>query len=619
MNGKTVLVIEDNTLNMKLVLALLKIGNYHAIEATDAATGIRLATENIPDLILMDIQLPDMDGLSATRRIKANPLTSTVPVVALTGFAMAEDEQRARDAGCDGYMSKPINTKSFIETIEGFMQKKDKPPERTKNGIAPVILIVDDDPLNVKLIDTLLSAEYQTIKAYDGAEALEKVLETMPDLVLLDIMMPILDGYAVTRQLKGNALTRNIPIILITALGGADDKIRGIEAGADEFLNKPVNQTELKARVKSLLKLKVYQEQLSARIQSEKDVMSSKNQEKSGQSVEGLPTILLAEDSRNDLNLFKLYLENQPYRLLTAQNGEEALSECRKGKVDLVLLDLLLPGIDGFEVCRHLKENDQTRDIQILMVSSQNDLESKLKGIELGADDFLIKPVIKEELIVRIKSLMKKKLYLDQLVARYETALNAAITDQLTRLYNHSYLKHFMELEIKRCCRQKEPMAFIMIDIDDFKHYNDTYGHPAGDTLLRLFGRLIKATIREMDLAARYGGEEFAVVLPYTESREARAVAERILGNIRNCSFSKAPRICAKGKPPASGLPAIQKTEKRLQTSFSTRMTLYTAQKEKGKTKYAPIERDMRWKKVHVIPRSSRTIKKKPDHRLRTV
>jgi two-component system, cell cycle response regulator len=466
-------------------------------------------------------------------------------VIALTGFAMAEDEQKAREAGCDGYMSKPIDTKSFLKTIEGFMLKKNTAPERKQTDARPLILIVDDDVRNVKLLDALLSSEYQTIKAYDGDEALASVRQTLPDLILLDIMMPKRDGYAVTRQLKGNALTRNIPIILITALGGADDKAKGIEAGADEFLNKPVNQTELKARVKSLLKLNVYREQLSARIESEEDLISSGEGKAPPNKGEAFPTLLLVEDSRKDLNLFKAYLENQPFRLQVVRNGEEAIIECEKGKVDLVLLDLILPGIDGFDVCRRLRENDRTRNIQILMVSSQNDLESKLKGIELGADEFLIKPVIREELTVRIKSLVKKKQYLDQLVSRYETALNAAITDKLTGLFNHSYLQHFTARELKRCFRRQGPMAFIMIDIDDFKQYNDTYGHPAGDTLLRLFGRLIKKAIREVDLAARYGGEEFAVVLPYTERPEAMAVAERILGEIRNCSFSEGPaRLC---------------------------------------------------------------------------
>ncbi|MFH0728819.1 MAG: response regulator [Pseudomonadota bacterium] len=545
MSEKTVLVIEDNELNMKLVLALLKIGNHRALAAYDAKTGISLAIEHVPDLILMDIQLPDMDGLSATRRIKDNPVTSAVPVIALTGFAMAEDEKKALAAGCDGYMSKPIDTKSFLKTIEGHMLEKNTGPERKQTDTRPVILIVDDDVLNVKLLDALLSSEYQTIRAHDGEEALEKIREIQPDLILLDIMMPKLDGYSVTRQLKGSPRTRNIPIILITALGGADDKAKGIEVGADEFLNKPVNQMELKARVKSLLKLNVYREQLSARIKSEEELISSENPKTTEKKREERPTLLLVEDSRKDLNLFMAYLEAQPFHLRVVRNGEEAIIECKKGKIDLVLLDLILPGINGFDVCRQLRENERTRNIQILMVSSQNDLESKLRGIELGADEYLIKPVIREELTVRIKSLVKKKQYLDQLVSRYETALNAAITDKLTGLFNHSYLQHFTARELKRCFRRQGAMAFIMIDIDDFKQYNDAYGHPAGDTLLRLFGRLIKKAIREVDLAARYGGEEFAVVLPYTERPEAMAVAERILGEIRNCSFSEGPaRLC---------------------------------------------------------------------------
>lgn len=176
------------------------------------------------------------------------------------------------------------------------------------------------------------------------------------------------------------------------------------------------------------------------------------------------------------------------------------------------------------------------------MVSCQNDLESKLKGSDLGADEFLIK---REELVVRIRSLIKKKRYMDRLVNRFETALCSSITDDLTELYNCSYLKHFMELEIKRCDRQHQPISFIMIDINDFKQYNDTYGHPAGDILLKQFGRLIKKTVRDIDLAARYGGEEFGIVLPYTNREEALSVAEGVLNSLRNCSLSEEPsRLC---------------------------------------------------------------------------
>jgi two-component system cell cycle response regulator len=551
---QTVLVIEDNTLNMKLVLTLLNIGNYRTLEAPDAATGLQLAKDHKPDLILMDIGLPDMDGLEATRRLRGNPETADIPIVAVSGFAMPEDIKKAFDAGCNGYITKPIPTRTFIDTISEYIPKESSKKPRRPVGKKPRVLIVDDDPLNVKLLDTLLSTDYQTEKAYDGAEAMAKIRENLPDLILLDIMMPEIDGYEVTRRLKNNADTRHIPIIMITALGEAEDKARGVEAGADEFLNKPVNPQELKARAASLIKLKAYQEQLSARIQSEEDLLARARMEKGDAVDKGLPTILLAEDNPKDLTLVKEYLNGQPYRLRTAGSGEEALSRCGQEKIDLVVLDLLLPDLDGFNVCQKLKESAATQHIQIVMVSAQTDLETKLTSIELGADEFLIKPINREELTVRIRALMKKKQYYDQLATRFETTLNAAITDKLTGLYNHSYFKHFMENEIKRCERQNQSMALIMIDIDDFKQYNDTYGHPAGDVLLKLFGKMLKVSIREVDLAARYGGEEFAIVLPYTGREKAQKAAERILAEIRNCSFSERPDAQSERKTASLGV-----------------------------------------------------------------
>ncbi len=557
--NKTVLVIEDNTLNMKLVLTLLNIGGFHALEAPDAGTGIRLAREQRPDLILMDIGLPDMDGLEATRQLRDLPETKDIPIVAVSGYAMPEDIKRAFDAGCNGYITKPVETKTFVNTISEYLRVEapEKPARPVKRK--PSVLIVDDDPLNVNLLDTLLSDNYETVKAYDGAEAMGKISENSPDLILLDIMMPEIDGYEVTRRLKNNADTRRIPIILITALEGSEDKALGIEAGADEFLNKPVNPAELRARVKSLLKLKVYQEQLSARVRSEEDLVSDEPSRETGGGDLAVPTILLTEDNSKDIALLKCYLEDQPYRLLTSGSGEEAIDMCQREKIDLIVLDLMLPDLDGFNVCQQLKDGDATRSVQIVMVSAQNDLETRLTGIELGADEFLIKPINRDELAVRIRTLLKKKNYLDRIISRFETTLNTAITDKLTGLHNHSYFKHFMENEVRRCARQNQPMTLIMIDIDDFKKYNDTYGHAAGDTLLRLFGGLLKDGIRDIDLAARYGGEEFSVVLPYTNRENASRTVERILGDIRNCSFSESPSMACERKTASLGIACYPK------------------------------------------------------------
>lgn len=370
---KTVLVIEDNELNMKLVRTLLQIGNYQVLCAENAESGIRLATDHIPDLILMDIQLPDMDGLNATRQIKSDPRTREIPVVALTAYAMEKDRKLVAEAGCIDHMAKPINTKTFLSSVSQYMAAD-------KTGIyspslmgKPSILVLDDEPMNIKLLDAMLKQEsFFTRTASNGAEALESVKNNMPDLVLLDVMMPEIGGFEVTRQLKKDPKTRNIPIILITALNSDDDKSRGMAAGADEFLNKPVNKAELIARVNSLLNLKVYREQLSCRLKSEKKIADFDGTSLPCDGRKQIAHLLLVDDNYRDMDLFKLHLENQPYRFSVAETGEKAMSICRREPVDLILLDLMLPGLDGFDVCRQLKDDETTRSIQILMVSSRS-------------------------------------------------------------------------------------------------------------------------------------------------------------------------------------------------------------------------------------------------------
>jgi two-component system cell cycle response regulator len=401
------------------------------------------------------------------------------------------------------------------------------------------ILIVDDDALNVKLLDAMLPHDkYDCIWAYNGEDALGKVAAEVPDLILLDVMMPKLDGFEVTKMLKNDHRFRDIPVILITAMEGNEAKIKGLEAGADEFLNKPVNKTELLVRVTSLLKLKLYKEQLTAHVNSKQSFSLPAGNRKYLQTNIDLPSVLLVEDNEKESKLIQYYLHGEPYQIKLAANGNEVISITQQEKIDLILLDIILPGMDGFEICRQLKENDKTTSVQVVLITGLKDLDSKIKGIELGADDYLIKPVNRHELRVRVKSLIKKKAYLDGLHANYERAVNSAITDKLTGLYNHAYLKHFLNFEIKRSLRQKMPLALLMIDIDKFKRFNDTLGHLAGDQILRDLGEILNANLREIDLSARYGGEEFAVVLPNTEIDEAMVTAERIRTAVQGHSFS---------------------------------------------------------------------------------
>ena len=417
------------------------------------------------------------------------------------------------------------------------------------------ILIVDDEPLNVKLLEAKLSAEnYETSTAYSGEEALEKIADAAPDLILLDIMMPDMNGYEVTQRLKDNPDSRDIPVILVTALDGTDNKIKGLEAGADEFLNKPVSTPELLARVKSLLRLKEYQDQLKTPSHSEKIFTAPIGAESATQKSVDLPSILLVEDDEKDAKLIQSYLYGEPYQIKLVKDGEETLSCVEQEKIDLIMLDILLPGINGFEVCRRLKKNDRTRNIQIVAITSLGDLESKIKGLELGADDYLVKPINRHELGVRVKALIKKKAYLDSLHTNYEIAVHSAITDKLTGLYNQAYFKHFLDFEVRRSLRQKTPVTLLMIDVDDFKQYNDGLGHLAGDGILMELGELIRTNIRDIDLAARYGGEEFAVVLPNTAIDEAEMSAERIRQIVHGHTFSHIESSSMKNLSISAGL-----------------------------------------------------------------
>jgi two-component system cell cycle response regulator len=182
---------------------------------------------------------------------------------------------------------------------------------------------------------------------------------------------------------------------------------------------------------------------------------------------------------------------------------------------------------------------DVTQDIPVIVITCLDDVDSKIAGVKLGADDFLIKPINGRELKARIKVLLEKKGQLDMLRSHYEKALSSAIVDSLTGVYNHGYFKKFMGIEIKRSLRQRYPVSLIMLDIDDFKAYNDRLGHTVGDRILKDVGAVIRDVIREVDLTARYGGDEFAVILPYSDKAGAVKVARRIQETVSSFDFIK--------------------------------------------------------------------------------
>jgi len=402
----------------------------------------------------------------------------------------------------------------------------------------PRILVVDDEPLNVKLFAAILSSEsYDIIRAFNGEQALTKVNEVRPDLILLDIMMPGVDGFEVTRRLKGRIETRDIPIILITAFDVADYKVIGYEAGADEFLNKPIKAPELRSRVKSLLRTKEYQDKLKLQNQTETD-KSRDNEEKIIHGETKKSTVLLVFEDADDAKSIKMFLYGQHYQVVIEKTAKDAIALSNQRQVDLILLDVMLQGEECFKICSRLKEGEQTANTQILVVADSEFLENKHEKFELWSDDFLIKPINVHELRARVKALLKKKTFLDRIYAGPEGSVRSAITDSLSGLANHSYFKYFLEHEIKRSLRDSRPLALMMMAPNGVRHNPNCVGHPAGEELLKDLGTLIKENIRDVDLGARYKEKQFAIVLANTDGNGAVMVAERLKGLIKHY-FSK--------------------------------------------------------------------------------
>jgi len=402
------------------------------------------------------------------------------------------------------------------------------------------VLIADDSQVSLASLEKMFSTSlFYTIRASNGKEAYERAVCELPDLILLDVMMPEMNGFEVARILKEDSRTHSIPIIMVTALDDPEHEHAGREAGAEEYLAKPVRPQELIARANSLIALRQYRDQLIIRNHSQWSFIVDKHSDDAApEPQKELPLVLLVEDNESDAELVRHFLKDLPLRIERLANGADAVELCQTGKADLMLLDILLPGLNGFEVCRQVKSSEKGKDLPIVVITCLEDMDSRLKCIELQTDDFLVKPIVGRELQARVKILLEKKKQLDRLRSHYEEALNSAVVDWLTGLYNHGYFKKYLDLEIKKSLRQRFPVTLIMIDIDNFKAVNDAYGHPTGDVILQELAQVVRKAVREVDLVARYGGDEFAVVLPYSDGHRALRVAHRIDEAIKTHGFS---------------------------------------------------------------------------------
>ncbi len=403
------------------------------------------------------------------------------------------------------------------------------------------VLVVDDILSNVKLLEAKLAAEYfEVITAYNGEQALARVASDAPDIILLDVMMPGMDGFEVCRRIKSNTKTTHIPVVMVTALDQPSDRVTGLDAGADDFLTKPVDDMSLFARVRSLVRLKMMTDELRMR---EETGQSMGLTDASETMFEPDPTgrILIVDDRPESVAWFRAALEAKN-KVADIATFDEALVSARGGDFDLIVVSLGIRAFDGLRLCSHLRSLAEIRNTPILVLVSEGENRKLAQALDMGVNDYLMRPVDRNELMARVKTQLRKKRYADKLRHNMQLSLEMAITDQLTGLHNRRYMARHLDTLMKNASEAK-PISFLIMDIDYFKAVNDTYGHDVGDEVLRDFASRIGANVRGIDLACRYGGEEFVVVMPDTDAGYAYTVAERLRQSIELTPFpiSRAP------------------------------------------------------------------------------
>src|SRR5713226_4955936 len=389
------------------------------------------------------------------------------------------------------------------------------------------VLVVDDVELNVKLLEAKLSSEYfEVLSADNGPRALDLADSELPDIILLDVMMPRMDGFEVCRRLKANSRTADIPVVMVTALSEVSDRLRGLEAGADDFLTKPVSDIALFARVRSLVRMKRMMDELRLREEVCGRFSSADDAEELGQDVNPARILLIDEQGFAASRIIDT-LTPVAASVLRASSCAEAQSML-DDSVELVIASLSMPDGDPLRLVSQWRANETSRQLPILLMADDSELPRLAKGLDLGANDYLIRPVDRNELLARVRTQLRRKRLQERLRSNYRRSLSLALTDELTGLYNRRYVfAHLNEL-LGRMTEGSGGTALMLVDIDHFKQVNDRYGHPAGDAVLRQIADRAVRQVRSVDLVGRLGGEEFVVVMPETSLGGAIVVAERL-------------------------------------------------------------------------------------------
>jgi diguanylate cyclase (GGDEF)-like protein len=291
------------------------------------------------------------------------------------------------------------------------------------------------------------------------------------------------------------------------------------------------------------------------------------------------PLVLIVDDVPKNLQVLGTILSKENYRIAAANNGEQAIAIANDALPDLILLDIMMPGLNGYEICTKLKSISKTKEIPVVFLTAKIETEDVTKGFKAGAVDYVTKPFNSFELLARVKTHVELKTSRDLLKEQNELLQKLSITDRMTGLYNHQYIIDSLSKRIAESKRYKQPLSVAMIDIDFFKKINDGHGHAFGDHVLIKISSIIEDIIRKTDMVGRYGGEEFLIIFTNTDLKNALKVTERIRESIEKQKWDK-PKL----KITVSGGIDQLKDEDASEIIIKTDNLLYKA-KENGRNR----------------------------------
>lgn len=394
------------------------------------------------------------------------------------------------------------------------------------------ILIVDDLEPNIKLLEAKLLSEYYTVFSANSAlRALQVLDENKIDVILLDVMMPEMDGFECCRRIKANPATTHIPVVMVTALSDIENRIKGLEAGADEFLTKPINDIALFARVKSLSRMKMLVDEL--RVRNKTNLELGLSEIYITEHFETNQILLINDDIVQNKQIIRSI--SKITTNIRSETSFESIKDFETKIYDAIIISCQLEIEDPLRITVMIKSKENFRHTIIMFLTEEENMKMVMRGMELGINDYFLYPVDESELIARLKTQLRRKLYQDNLRSELEQSIDLSIKDGLTGVFN----RHYLDSHLEQIISKGEPnIHLLMLDIDHFKQVNDTYGHQAGDAVLKEITLVAKNLLRATDLIARFGGEEFVIILSNIDNVEAINVAQRLRKAIESTEIS---------------------------------------------------------------------------------